>query len=123
MPPDSPADDSGSMPGELIPVGLIDLHSSMNPQARHIARVARALSEPARVRLLRELARRGSMLCSEVQQFLGLAQPTVSHHIKVLLDAGLLCSQREGRYLRIWLNGEGIQQFCRALSEFVPMTS
>jgi ArsR family transcriptional regulator len=90
---------------------------------RHIAKVARALSEPVRVRLLRELAQRGSMLCSEVQQFLGLAQPTVSHHIRVLLDAGLLCSRREGRYLRIWLNGEEIQQFCRTLLEFVPAAS
>ncbi len=95
----------------------------MSAPLRHITRVARALAEPVRVRLLTELAQRGSMLCTEVQQLLRLAQPTVSHHIKVLQDAGLIRARREGRHLRIQLNAAALQRFCRSLSELVPTSS
>jgi ArsR family transcriptional regulator len=99
-------------------VESINLHPSMNALTRHIVRIGKALSEPARIRLLEELARRGRMYCTEVQQLLQLAQPTVSHHLKVLSDAGLILTHRRGRHLELELNPANVallQQWLQAL--------
>lgn len=57
-----------------------------------IANVMRALGHPVRLNILRILARQGQSdcCCTDVMQCLPLAQSTVSQHIKVLLDAGLV---------------------------------
>jgi ArsR family transcriptional regulator len=95
----------------------------MNVPTSHIVKVARALAEPARVRLLQELAKRGSMVCVEVQHLLRLAQPTVSHHIKALLEADLIEAEKQGRHLRIWLKAATVERFCRWLEAMVQQVS
>ena len=65
----------------------------MNPMHDDdIANVMRALGHPVRLNILRILAaqRAGDCCCTDVTQNLSLAQSTVSQHIKVLLDAGLV---------------------------------
>ena len=73
----------------------------MNPMHDDdIANVMRALGHPVRLNILRILAaqRAGDCCCTDVTQCLPLAQSTVSQHIKVLLDAGLV--EREARGTR-----------------------
>ncbi|MCS6966805.1 MAG: metalloregulator ArsR/SmtB family transcription factor [Candidatus Kapabacteria bacterium] len=82
----------------------------MKKSSQRIVQVARALSEPTRLRLVQELSRRGSMLCMEIQQFLRLAQPTVSHHIKILLEADLVEAEKQGRHVRIRLKAKTLAQ-------------
>lgn len=62
-------------------------------------KVMKALSDPNRVRLLKMLQRRVMCVC-EIQAALGLAQPTVSKHLKLLEDAGLVGRHKEG----LWVN-------------------
>ena len=61
-------------------------------------RVAKALSDPTRFRLLRELAAREEVSCQELTALIDVAQPTVSHHLKVLADAGLASPRKEGPF-------------------------
>ena len=61
-----------------------------------LARLAKALGHPARVRILRLLLSRDSCYCGEVVDELPLAQATVSQHLKVLRDAGLIQGEIEG---------------------------
>jgi len=64
------------------------------------ARVFKALSDPARVRLLSMIAAgdpTGTCVC-DMNATIDLAQPTVSHHLKVMLDAGLLERERRGSW-------------------------
>jgi ArsR family transcriptional regulator, arsenate/arsenite/antimonite-responsive transcriptional repressor len=65
--------------------------------ATHLAAALRVLADPARLRLLGLIqSQPGSEACvCHLTEPLGLAQPTVSHHLKVLLDAGLV--ERESR--------------------------
>lgn len=65
-----------------------------------LANVMRALGHPVRLSILRILAeqRQGDCCCTDVTQCLPLAQSTVSQHIKVLLEAGLV--QRHARGTR-----------------------
>ena len=63
----------------------------MNPmQDEELADVMRALGHPVRLSILRILANQSDCCCTDVTECLPLAQSTVSQHIKVLLDAGLV---------------------------------
>ena len=66
--------------------------------AQQLAGVLKALADPARLRLLSLIqAREGAEACvCHLSEPLGLTQPTVSHHLKVLHQAGLLARERRG---------------------------
>ncbi|HVM19749.1 MAG TPA: metalloregulator ArsR/SmtB family transcription factor [Egibacteraceae bacterium] len=66
-------------------------------EAEATARVFKALSDPHRVRIVNLLSTAGEALCvCDLTEPLGLAQPTVSHHLRKLLDAGLLEREQRG---------------------------
>jgi ArsR family transcriptional regulator len=66
---------------------------------KEFIKVMKALSDPNRVKLLKMLQMRMMCVC-EVQAALGIAQPTVSKHLKLLEDAGLVSRKKEG----LWVN-------------------
>jgi ArsR family transcriptional regulator len=61
-----------------------------------IAGLAKALAHPARVQIVRLLVRRGTCICGEIVNELPLAQSTVSQHLKILKDAGLIQGEIDG---------------------------
>ena len=61
-----------------------------------LAELARAVAHPARVKILRLLARRGQCVCGEIVRELPLAQSTVSQHLKILKEAGLVRGEVDG---------------------------
>jgi ArsR family transcriptional regulator len=61
-----------------------------------LARYAKALGHPARVAILRMLTKRGECICGQIVDVLPLAQATVSQHLKVLKDAGLIQGEVDG---------------------------
>ncbi|MEY4578575.1 MAG: hypothetical protein RL701_3278 [Pseudomonadota bacterium] len=61
-----------------------------------LAELSKALGHPARVKILRILARRTTCVCGDIVDELPLAQSTVSQHLKVLKDAGLIRGEVDG---------------------------
>jgi ArsR family transcriptional regulator, arsenate/arsenite/antimonite-responsive transcriptional repressor len=61
-----------------------------------LARLAKAIGHPARVRILRLLSRKEARVCSQIVGELPLAQSTVSEHLRILKEAGLVRSSEEG---------------------------
>jgi len=61
-----------------------------------LAAMAKAVGHPARVQILRMLARTETCICGEIVDELSLAQSTVSQHLKVLKDAGLIHGEIDG---------------------------
>lgn len=61
-----------------------------------LAALAKALGHPARVQILRILGRRSSCVCGDIVDELPLAQSTVSQHLKVLKEAGLIRGDVDG---------------------------
>lgn len=61
-----------------------------------LATLAKALGNPARIRILRLLARRNTCVCGEIVDELGLAQSTVSQHLKVMKEAGIVQGEIDG---------------------------
>jgi ArsR family transcriptional regulator, arsenate/arsenite/antimonite-responsive transcriptional repressor len=68
-------------------------------QADDLARAFAALADPVRLRLLSLIADAGEVCACDLLGPLGKAQPTVSHHTKVLADAGLVVGEKRGRWV------------------------
>ena len=79
-------------------------------QADATAEVFRALGDPARVRIMNLLATSGEPVCvCNLTEPLGLSQPTVSHHMKKLLDVGLVEREQGGKWAYFSLNPEALR--------------
>jgi ArsR family transcriptional regulator len=79
-------------------------------QAVATADVFKALADPARVRIVNVLATTGEPVCvCHLIEPLGLSQPTVSHHLKKLTDAGLLEREQRGKWAYFSLRPEAVE--------------
>jgi ArsR family transcriptional regulator len=85
--------------------------------AAEMATLFRALGDPGRLRLLSHLAAQpgGEACVCNLTEPLGLSQPTVSHHLKVLTEAGLLERERRATWIYYRLRLDRLQQLCSAL--------
>ena len=87
----------------------------------------KALADPVRMRIVTLLARPGAICCSaqdlvcacELEPLLDLAQPTISHHMKVLIDAGLVTARKSGRFVYYRLNRRRFHALARHLVRLV----
>ena len=79
-------------------------------EAEATATLFRALANPARVRLVNILATCGQVCVCELTEPLGLSQPTVSHHLKKLTDAGLLEREQRGRWAYFSIKEEAMER-------------
>jgi ArsR family transcriptional regulator len=78
------------------------------------ATVFKALSDPARVKIVHLLARNPEAVCvCELTPAVGLAQPTVSHHLKKLVQAGLLRREQRGVWAYYTLDREAFEKAAR----------
>jgi ArsR family transcriptional regulator len=78
-------------------------------EAEATAALFKALADPARVRIVNMLATAGEGVCvCELTEPLGLSQPTVSHHLRKLADAGLLVREQRGTWAFYSLDHEAL---------------
>ena len=104
---------SGAEGGPLL---SNDERSNMD---RWLADKLKALAHPARLEILRVLASRRRCVCGEVVDVMPLAQATVSQHLKILKDAGLIRGEIEGRNSCYCLDPLGIAEFREALDDLL----
>ena len=87
-------------------------------EATHLATMFKALGDPTRVRLLSLIAAapgREACIC-DLTDPVGLSQPTVSHHMKKLVDAGLAEREQRGRWAYYRVVDEALTHLAGALS-------
>ena len=75
-----------------------------------LASACKALSHPARLAILEILAKRGSCICGEIVQVLPLSQATVSQHLKILKEAGLIRGETDGPRSCYCLDGAALRR-------------
>ena len=75
-----------------------------------LALLSKALGHPARVRIMRLLLARDACYCGQLVDELPLAQATVSQHLKVLKDAGLVVGEIEGLRTCYWASRERLAE-------------
>lgn len=85
-------------------------------EAESLAAALRVVADPARLRLLSLITSAGEGCVCDLTEPLGLSQPTVSHHLKVLTDAGLLTREQRGRWAYFRVQTEGLELLRNALS-------
>jgi ArsR family transcriptional regulator len=83
----------------------------------------KALGHPVRLAIVRALAERSRCCCADVCSGLPLAQSTVSQHLKVLKDAGLIAFHRDGVRSTYVLNHAALAAFCADLQELSALAA
>jgi len=89
--------------------GLIEKVSDEETVKRE-SRIFKALSDPTRLKMIRLLSVREMCVC-EIMTALDMTQPTASHHLNILEDAGLLKDRREGKWVFYALADQKIPSF------------
>ncbi|MGX1541396.1 ArsR/SmtB family transcription factor [Streptomyces adustus] len=91
-------DDSGTCRPGLVAAPLGD------GQAAELARLFKALGDPVRLRLLSMISSRagGEVCVCDLTPAFELSQPTISHHLKLLRQAGLIDCERRGTWVYYW---------------------
>ncbi|MFD7407971.1 ArsR/SmtB family transcription factor [Streptomyces sp. NPDC059866] len=100
------ADEAGSCTPSLACL-LID-----RDEAERLAVMLKAIADPTRLQLFRliERAPSGEACVCDLTECLGLRQPTVSHHLKVMTEAGLLDRERRGTWVWYSVNQDGLRR-------------
>jgi ArsR family transcriptional regulator len=90
--------------------GPLDASALSEDEADAASQLFKALADPARVRLVNLLATSDEPICAcELTPAIGLAQPTVSHHLKKLTEAGLLEREQRGKWAYYSLNRDALR--------------
>lgn len=96
-----------------VPIATEDMTTE---EAATTASLFRALGDPHRVRIMNLLATAREAVCvCDLTGFLGLSQPTVSHHMRKLVDAGLLTREQRGVWAYYSLRGDAIRRLGEVL--------
>jgi ArsR family transcriptional regulator, arsenate/arsenite/antimonite-responsive transcriptional repressor len=95
------------------------------PAAVEIAKKLKALADPVRLRLFSAIASHagGEACVCDVSAGVDVSQPTVSHHLKVLRDAGLLTSERRASWVYYTVVPEALQDISALLGLTTPVTA
>jgi len=102
MTPTIPASSRGKRTGRTS--------SAPSSSDEELARLAKALAHPARVAILRRLLAHGECVCGEIVSGLPLAQATVSQHLKVLKEAGLIQGEVDGPRMCYCVNPKAVKR-------------
>ena len=88
-----------------------NLQGLEGPEAdEELAKLAKAIGHPARVQILRMLSRKEARVCSQIVDELPLAQSTVSEHLRILKEAGLVRSSQDGPRVGYCINFDGLRR-------------
>lgn len=81
-----------------------------------IEKVSKALADATRLMIFEAIASREQMNCGEIVSLRGVTPATVSHHLKVLQEAGLIACSRRGQFVYSCPKPETVEEYTRTLS-------
>jgi ArsR family transcriptional regulator len=82
-----------------------------------IEKISKALADQTRLRIFEAISAKDEMNCGEIVSMRGVTPATVSHHLKILSEAGLIACRREGQFVYSGAVPETIEAFARALTK------
>ena len=81
-----------------------------------IEKISKALADSTRLKILEAISARKQMVCGELVAMRGVTPATVSHHLKILSDAGLIECRREGQFVHNRSVPHALTEYSRALA-------
>ena len=87
---------------------------------KSLTKMAKSLSDPHRLLLLREISKGTNRGCADLFEFVPISQPSMSQHLKSLAESGLIVSHKEGRNMHIAINHDKLQEITSFLQSLKP---
>ena len=82
-----------------------------------VEKISKALADKTRLRIFEAISATNQMTCGQIVSMRGVTPATVSHHLKILSEAGLIACQREGQFVYSRTVPETIAAYTRALAK------
>jgi ArsR family transcriptional regulator len=82
-----------------------------------IEKISKALADATRLRIFEAISGTRHMNCGEIVSLRGVTPATVSHHLRILSEAGLIACRREGQFVYSEVVPESIESYTRALTK------
>ena len=96
------------------------METTLATDKQRLARMLKALGNPVRFQIMEYLANSQSCITNDIVRLLPLAQSTVSQHLKVLREAGLIQGEIEGPATCYCLDSDGIQWLKNQIGSWLP---
>lgn len=84
-----------------------------------IEKISKALADQTRLRIFEAISAKEHMNCGEIVSMRGVTPATVSHHLKILSEAGLIACRREGQFVYSEAVPETVESYARAVAKMV----
>ena len=84
-----------------------------------IGKISKALADETRLRIFEEISARDHISCGEIVSIQGVTPATVSHHLRILSEAGLIVCRRKGQFIFSHAVPETIAAYVRAVAKVV----
>ena len=89
-------------------------------ELKQLEKISKALGDVTRLKILVEIAKcKGSLQCADIMSMTQLAQPSVSHHIKTLIEAEMIRPEKDGRNHSYILNKELLKNYSTMIAGLV----
>jgi DNA-binding transcriptional ArsR family regulator len=116
-----------TMVGDAQPTACCTLPPSLrlsSGEAEQLAAMFKALGHPVRLQIVDLLSRYGGQVCvCDVESQFDLSQPTISHHFKILREAGLVDAEQRGLWVYYFLKPSGMVILNSAIQNFAAQTA
>jgi ArsR family transcriptional regulator len=84
-----------------------------------IEKISKAFADATRLRIFEAISAKDQMNCGEIVSMRGVTPATVSHHLKILNEAGLIACRREGQFVYSEAVPETVESFARSVAKMV----
>src|ERR1700731_297448 len=109
----------GRMEFPLASGTLVSLHLDYSMERSGIEKISKALADETRLRIFEAISATKQMTCGEIVSMRGVTPATVSHHLKILSEAGLIACRRAGQFVYSQGVPETIAAYAQALAKMV----
>jgi ArsR family transcriptional regulator, arsenate/arsenite/antimonite-responsive transcriptional repressor len=86
---------------------------------KQIERISKALADRTRLRIFEAISARCDLTCGELVTLRGVTPATISHHLKILTDAGLIECRKDGQFVHSRAVPETVAEYSAALAKIV----
>jgi ArsR family transcriptional regulator len=111
----------GGLHPPLAPGSVVSLDFGGLMERAAIEKISKALADGTRLRIFEAISEAGLMNCSEIVSLGGVTPATVSHHLKILSEAGLIACRREGQFIFSEAVPETIAAYTKALAKITRL--
>jgi DNA-binding transcriptional ArsR family regulator len=104
----------------VVNIESVRYHSCVTRSADPDILLLQAIADPTRLAILRQLSVEGTVCACNFTDCCGVGQPTISHHLKVLREAGWVESERRGTWIYYSVRPEALGRLRQLAGELVP---